>query len=160
MDSYTLFGRGKGLIQIVQELLYEISVFGDVPGLYPLYFHCMINCCSTFISFWQKILNLTVFGFLALDGFQFLGFFSNIDQQKNASRDIIFLGCVHHGQDLVLKCATSVSLMRTGEVTNTLNSVLGVSDYSLYTVQQVLSQELGTVSNALFLVCYNVHPFF
>lgn len=41
----------KGLIQIVQELLYEISVFGDVPGLYPLYFHCMINYCSTFISF-------------------------------------------------------------------------------------------------------------
>lgn len=75
MDSYTLFGRGKGLIQIVQELLYEISVFGDVPGLYPLYFHCMINYCSTFISFWQKILNLTVFGFLTLDGFQFLGFF-------------------------------------------------------------------------------------
>lgn len=110
------------LIQIVQELLYEISVFGDVPGLYPLYFHCMINYCSTFISFWKKILNLTVFGFLALDGFQFLGFFSNIDQQKNASRDIIFLGCVHHGQDLVLKCATSVSLMRTGEVNNTLNS--------------------------------------
>lgn len=124
MDIYTLFGRGKGLIQIVQELLYEISVFGDVPGLYPFYFHCMINYCSTFISFWQKILNLTVFGFLALDGFQFLGFFSNIDQQKNASRDIIFLGCVHHGQDLVLKCATSVSLMRTGEVNNTLNSVI------------------------------------
>lgn len=87
-------------------------------------------------------------------------FFQILTRKKNASRDIIFLGCVHHGQDLVLKCATSVSLMRTGEVNNTLNSVLGVSDYSLYTVQQVLSQELGTVSNALFLVCYNVHPFF
>lgn len=76
----------KGLIQIVQELLYEISVFGDVPGLYPLYFHCMINYCSTFISFWQKILNLTVFGSLALDGFQFLGFFSNIDQKKKCQQ--------------------------------------------------------------------------
>lgn len=64
-------------------------------------------------------------------------FFQILTRKKNASRDIIFLGCVHHGQDLVLKCATSVSLMRTGEVTNTLNSVLGVSDYSLYTVQQV-----------------------
>lgn len=61
-------------------------------------------------------------------------FFKYWPEKKNASRDIIFLGCVHHGQDLVLKCATSVSLMRTGEVNNTLNSVLGVSDYSLYTV--------------------------
>lgn len=76
------------LIQIVQELLYEISVFGDVPDLYPLYFHCMINYCSTFISFWQKILNLTVVGFLALDGFQFLFFFFKCwPEKKNVSRD-------------------------------------------------------------------------
>lgn len=111
------------LIQIVQELLYEISVFGDVPDLYPLYFHCMINYCSTFISFWQKILNLTVVGFLALDGFQFLFFFFQmLTRKKNVSRDTMILRCFHHGQNLVTKCATSVSLMRTGEVNNTLNS--------------------------------------
>lgn len=75
------------LIQIVQELLYEISVFGDVPDLYPLYFHCMINYCSTFISFWQKILNLTVFGFLALDGFQFLFFFFKCWPEKKMSAE-------------------------------------------------------------------------
>lgn len=75
------------LIQIVQELLYEISVFGDVPDLYPLYFHCMINYCSTFISFWQKILNLTVVGFLALDGFQFLFFFFKCWPEKKMSAE-------------------------------------------------------------------------
>lgn len=137
MDSYTLFGRGKGLIQIVQELLYEISVFGDVPGLYPLYFHCMVNYCSTFISFWQKILNLTVFWFPSTWWFPVSWVFFKYWPEKKMPAETIFLECVHHGQDLVLKCATSVSLMRTGEVTNTLNSVLGVSDYSLYTVQQV-----------------------
>lgn len=105
------------------ELLYEISVFGDVPDLYPLYFLCMINYCSTFISFWQKILNLTVVGFLALDGFQFLFFFFQmLTRKKNVSRDTMILRCFHHGQNLVTKCATSVSLMRTGEVNNTLNS--------------------------------------
>lgn len=81
-------------IQIVQELLYEISVYGDVPDLYPLYFHCMINYCSTFISYWQKILNLTVFGFLALDGFHLFFIFSNIDQKKKCQqRHYIFGVC-------------------------------------------------------------------
>lgn len=34
----------------------------------------------------------------------------------------MILRCFHHGQNLVTKCVTSVSLMRTGEVNNTLNS--------------------------------------
>lgn len=70
-----------------------MSVCGDIPDLYPLYFHCMINYCSTFISYRQKILNLTVFGFQALDGFQFLVFL-NVDQKKNVSRDNIFGVCL------------------------------------------------------------------
>lgn len=97
MDGYILLGRGKVLIMsdsdCTRTFVWNISVWRRTRFV-PFIFHCMINYCSTFISFWKKILNLTVFGFLALDGFHFFFIFSNIDQEKKCQqRHYIFGVC-------------------------------------------------------------------
>lgn len=107
------------LIQIVQELLYEISVFGDVPDLFSLhdqllqYFYQFLTENIKFNSSWFPSTWWFPVSFF---------FFQMLTRKKNVSRDTMILRCFHHGQNFVTKCATSVSLMRTGEVNNTLNS--------------------------------------
>lgn len=143
MEGYILLGRGKILIVsdsdyiCTRNLVWNVSVWRHTRFV-PFIFSLHDQLLQYFYQFLKENIKFNSFWFPSTWWFPFIFyFFKYWPEKKNASRDIIFLGCVHHGQDLVLKCATSVSLMRTGEVNNTLNSVLGVSDYSLYTVQQV-----------------------
>lgn len=127
MDGYILLGRGKGLIMsyldFTRTFVWNINVWRRtrfVPFIFSLhdqllqYFYQLLTKNIKFNSFW----------FPSTWWFPISCFFSNVDlsRKKNVSRDTMILPCVHHGQDLVTKCATSVSLMRTGEVNNTINS--------------------------------------
>lgn len=128
MDGYILLGRGKALIvsdsDCTRTFVWNISVWRRtrfVPFIFSLhdqllqYFYQLLTKNIKFNSFW----------FPSTWWFPFFFIFSNVDQKKkDVSRDTMILRCFHHGQDLVTKCVTSVSLLRTGEVSNTLNSVI------------------------------------
>lgn len=126
MDGYILLGRGKVLIMsdsdCTRTFVWNISVWRRtrfVPFIFSLhdqllqYFYQFLTENIKFNSSWFPSTWWFPVSFF---------FFQMLTRKKNVSRDTMILRCFHHGQNLVTKCATSVSLMRTGEVNNTLNS--------------------------------------
>lgn len=128
-----MLGRGKVLIMsdsaYTRTFVWNVSVWRSMYHICTLYIFTAWSVIAVLLSvnYQQEKLKINNFWFPSTWWFpSFLGFFSKCwpGKEKNVIRYTVF-GCLNHGQDLVTKCATSVSLWGLEKWTTHSGCVIG-----------------------------------